>query len=72
MQDGGPSPAEHSRAEESAGMAARLRGLGDTAVGSGTPAGGRMPRAAAGRVRQPEDGGAGRSGARGGAGAPTA
>lgn len=53
-------------------MAARLRGLGDTAVGSGTPAGGRMPRAAAGRVRQPEDGGAGRSGARGGAGAPTA
>lgn len=72
MQDGGPSPAEHSRAEESAGMAARLRSLGDAAVGSASPAGGRMSRAATGRVRRPEDDGAGRSLARGGAAAPTA
>lgn len=72
MQDGGPSPAEHSRAEESAGMAAQLRGPGDAAVRSYTPAGGRTPRAPTGGVRLPEDGGAGRSGARGGAGAPTA
>lgn len=59
MQDGGPSPAEHSRAEESAGMAARLRSLGDAAVGSASPAGGRMSRAATGRVRRPEDTGRG-------------
>lgn len=72
MQDGGPSPAEHSRAEESAGMAARLGRPGGAAVGSGSPAGGRMPRALTGGVRRPEDGGAGRSGARGGAAAPTA
>lgn len=72
MQDGGPSPAEYSRAEESAGMAARLRSLGDAAVGSASPAGGRMPRAATGGVRRPEDDGAGRSLARGGAAAPTA
>lgn len=53
-------------------MAARLRSLGDAAVESAFPAGGRMPRAATGGVRRPEDDGAGRSLARGGAAAPTA
>ena len=37
MQDGGPSPAEHGRAEESAGMAAWLLYLSDVVASPGPP-----------------------------------
>lgn len=57
MQDGGPSPAEHGRAEESAGMGAWLLGLPDAASRSGSTCSGQMPWAAAGR-----SGGSGRAG----------
>lgn len=37
MQDGGPSPAEHGRAEESAGMGAWFLYLSDVAASPGPP-----------------------------------
>lgn len=49
MQDGGPSPAEHGRAEESAGMGARLLDLSDVAASRGPTSSEQMPRAAIGR-----------------------
>lgn len=49
MQDGGPSPAEHGRAEESAGMGARLLDLSDVAGSPGFTSSEQMPRVAVGR-----------------------
>lgn len=49
MQDGGPSPAEHGRAEESAGMGARLLDLSDVAGRSGPTSSEQMARAAVAR-----------------------
>lgn len=48
MQDGGPSPAEHGRAEESAGIGVRLLDLPDVAVSLGPTSSEQMPRAAVG------------------------
>ena len=49
MQDGGPSPAEHGRAEESAGMGAPLLDLPDAACGPGPTSNEQLPRAAVGQ-----------------------
>lgn len=49
MQDGGPSPAEHGRAEESAGMGDRLLDLSDVAGSPGFTSSEQMPRVAVGR-----------------------
>lgn len=49
MQDGGPSPAEHGGAEESAGMGARLLALADVAGSSGPTSSEQTARAAVGR-----------------------
>lgn len=46
MQDGGPSPAEHGSAEESAGMGVPLLDLQDVACGPEPTCSKEMPRAA--------------------------
>lgn len=48
MQDGGPSPAEHGRAEESAGMGAWLLDLSDVAGSPGFTSSEQMPWVAIG------------------------
>lgn len=48
MQDGGPSPAEHGRAEESAGMGARLLDLSNVAGSPAPLLSEQMPQAAIG------------------------
>ena len=49
MQDGGPSPAEHGRAEESAGRESQLLDLPGVAGSPGPTSSKQMPRAAVGQ-----------------------
>lgn len=72
MQDGGPSPAEHGWAEESAGMRARLLDLSDVAASPGPPPASRCPGPRSASVAAWGEWDGARPAARGGAAALTA